>query len=1401
MMAFACGSTARPLLSEPSLDKGRVIAALRPLKAGSEAFREAACSDEIASWLARTEGGWRAHLYSDGGLDLQGEKLAAVFGGQLRIETIGTSGDSLGVTGLRLERDAAGGSVATFELWNGWPGEKTARIEISRGKQELASTLVAAAPGWSRASARLPGEIADGSYAIGLEPIAEGSTPASDIDAAPGSVYRLSVGAQRALSVLVVGTPDPFLKAALAFGGVSYTTAPEFPASLEGVNIVVSEPGSATRPPSSLNCNLLAFGDPPPDAPLAKRGLVSGRIVSTEPGHPLSRFVSWEGARADSARSYSTRPGAVVLADVGGSPALVAWERNGYRSLAFGIDLSRSDLGLKSAFPVLAQNFFQWCVPRVDDQSAFTLVVGEASRRALPRTFAVRSDRVDLLRTGPTAILTPREEGFFKWEAAGTKWSRSASGYLAANVPAEELDVAPRELRAGQAAGQSGNAAATALASTDETRRMPLGAWAVVLLVACLAAEWLVWKGSSKTMGALRAASIAAAALALAGASLPYPTRARTIVVLVDASNSIGSSGIEASREAALSLVRALAPRDRVAAVSFAGRTRVLTPPTAPARAAAILESAELGAPQPEATDLSAAIDTASALAASGPGSKTLYLFSDGRANGGAPPSGPALASRRVAIDVVPAGSASASVIAQGLAAPEQSHPGERAALTWRLFSATARKIGYALRVDGALASRGAAALSAGLNEISLAVDAGSRGRRAVTVEAILADGSSPEEARSGAYLEVGAEPEVLVVTGDSAAPGVDGARGASPIAAALRAQGMKAESGGPSALPSDSAGYAGLSAVVLDDLPALAITESQQASLQDYVAGGGGLLVVGGESSLGRGEYYATPLEDMLPVETDSRQRLLFTREKLLFIIDHSGSMSEMIGSGSKEQAAMRGVAASIDRLKPIDEVGIIGFDTSPSWVLPFTPASDREKILASLSGLGEGGGTDLSTALEEAIRGFGEPGPTNRHAIILTDGLTPDADFRGLSARLADAGVTVSTIGIGDEVNDTLLRDIAEWCGGKYYRATADQIPTVIGKETLRMTRDLIQEGAIRTRISAPSTIVEGLGATLPTVRGYLVTKAKTLATLELEAEGKAGRDSGGKPISAWDPLLASWRYGNGKVAVFTSDSGRHWLSAWSGESAYNRLWSQTIRAIERASPDSSLRASAIVEGGNAHLIVEAQGPDRRSLASQHILGSSPVFGAGGKGVMIGLTETAPGRYEGYLPLGGTGLVGLEAIDPQSGARASTWVWSPPSPESTGLGPDLASLSLIASSTGGKVLSQKTLAPPPAALHWRSLALVLPLLVLSVLLLGTELYLRSTMTGQVARALAAFAAWWSTQKTAAEASRMRGQVANSRDSDANEDARQAELRRKIAENLARRYRREQEKVGGGDE
>jgi len=80
-------------------------------------------------------------------------------------------------------------------------------------------------------------------------------------------------------------------------------------------------------------------------------------------------------------------------------------------------------------------------------------------------------------------------------------------------------------------------------------------------------------------MAALRAAAVLAALLALAGSALPFPTRSRTAIALIDVSDSIGAKGIEASRRAALSLLRGLGPGDRAGLVVFAGKSLVLSPP------------------------------------------------------------------------------------------------------------------------------------------------------------------------------------------------------------------------------------------------------------------------------------------------------------------------------------------------------------------------------------------------------------------------------------------------------------------------------------------------------------------------------------------------------------------------------------------------------------------------------------------------------------------------------------------------------------------------------------------------------------------------------------------------------------------------------------------------------
>ncbi len=840
----------------------------------------------------------------------------------------------------------------------------------------------------------------------------------------------------------------------------------------------------------------------------------------------------------------------------------------------------------------------------------------------------------------------------------------------------------------------------------------------------------------TRAAASLRAAAIAAALAALVFPRLPLPSRARRLVVLIDVSASIGPASAEASRRTALRAISALGRRDRAASLLFAGGLRVVGGLESPAAAARALENAELAAPEPLSTDLGAALAAGMGIAGDARGS-TLLLFSDGRANAGESSPAELLARSRVLLSAVPAGRAGRGATGLGLQLPASATVGERIAAAWTLGSEAAAEVEYEIRSDGKVAATGKASLVAGLNRISFSLDAGLEGTR--VIEARLLGGRGEIEPEASALLVVGGGSEVLVVSES----------GSSPIGPALRAQGIRAVERGVEGLPRLQAGYAGASCLVLDDVSALAMTEAQQTALVEYVAGGGGLLVVGGESSLGRGEYFATPLEDLLPVESDSRRRLFFTRAKILFVIDHSGSMEESVGSASKQLAAMRGVAAALDGLGPQDEVAILTFDSAPTWALRFTPAGAREEILGALGGLDEGGGTDLASALDEVVRGFGPIGPEKRHAILLTDGLAFDADYRELARRLSAGGVSLTTVAIGDKVNEPLLEDLARWTGGRYHRARLDQVPKIVEVEAALLTRELIQEGLVELRPRGISPMTEGLGGA-PPISGYLLTKAKSLARVLLEAPAGEGAD----------PILASWRYGAGRVAVFASDSGRRWLSSWSARPVFNRLWSQTVRAIERRVPDSGLRASATIKGGSARIVVEARDEQGRSesglrLAGRRLSGGGEEAGrppGEEGGFSFALAETAPGRYEALVPLAGRGLAGFELFEPGLGRRASAWAWAPPGAELAATGPDYGALALLAASAGGKVLREGESSMPEPAWSWKRADLRGPLVILALSLFLAELVLRSLSFGQAGAAREAFARWSGRQRGAAE-------------------------------------------------
>lgn len=149
------------------------------------------------------------------------------------------------------------------------------------------------------------------------------------------------------------------------------------------------------------------------------------------------------------------------------------------------------------------------------------------------------------------------------------------------------------------------------------------------------------------------------------------------------------------------------------------------------------------------------------------------------------------------------------------------------------------------------------------------------------------------------------------------------------------------------------------------------------------------------------------------------------------VFILDISGSMA----NGGKLRISRDSLAAFIAGLSPEDRFELIAFNVQPALLFKdLQPANDVNKGqgLRFLDDQRARGGTVLAPAMQAAYR-YGDPDrPLN--VVILSDGMTEQgerAELLGL-IRAKPANVRVFCVGVGNEVNRPLLRQLAEDAGG---------------------------------------------------------------------------------------------------------------------------------------------------------------------------------------------------------------------------------------------------------------------------------------------------------------------------------------------------------------------------------
>jgi len=159
------------------------------------------------------------------------------------------------------------------------------------------------------------------------------------------------------------------------------------------------------------------------------------------------------------------------------------------------------------------------------------------------------------------------------------------------------------------------------------------------------------------------------------------------------------------------------------------------------------------------------------------------------------------------------------------------------------------------------------------------------------------------------------------------------------------------------------------------------------------------------------------------------------------ILIIDSSGSMQTSDPLNLRLEAAKK----YVDNMSAPDRGAVVDFD----YTAELAPrgsgdhlSSDYVTIRQNIDTIDSNGGTNVGAGLKVANEELILNGYISHLwiEILLTDANEPDTYYPVTSQQIqnaTDAGIMIFTIGLGEEVNEPLLREIADRTGGEYYLA----------------------------------------------------------------------------------------------------------------------------------------------------------------------------------------------------------------------------------------------------------------------------------------------------------------------------------------------------------------------------
>lgn len=1167
----------------------------------------------IARALVGTDPRAEIHVFTDGAYSLAATPETT--DARLRWVGVGSGGKNVAVTNLAVRK----ASFGTFEyqafasLVNWTPDTQTFSFTLSIDDKPIAEKSVTLEP-QVRRSVVLPFTHNGGGTVKASIDVRD------DLDT--DNTAWAVLPPPRKIAVLLVSPGNLFLEKVLRTDpqvSVEVRTPDQYQGGMEGADVVVLD---SVSPPRVGAGRFVFVNGVPADVPIEVLGRSTERptVMDWDRAHPIMRHVEFSKVTIE--ESLRIRPLAAgrPLVEAVGGPLIYALEETDRKAIFIGFDLFRTDFPLRVAFPLILSNGLRWLHPAGLDQSSLQLAAGQPI--LLPVEHGVTS--VTVATPSGRSVkgqVTRGVASFTETDEVGVYTLTTARGEMRVAVnltDAEESNLVTRPLPA------SAPRPPEAAAPTPIQRELwPM--FVAIALALLLLEALLYWRRQSagrmrlpSSPGdqwalAVRGVLLVLLCLTFARPTLPRWVDRLNVVFLLDQSDSVSLAARERAVRFVADATKHMKGGDRQGVIVFG--EQALVDQSLSNRKDVARPTAEVGG---RATDLFQAIQLA--LASLPPGhANRIVMLTDGRQTAGNARSG-AQAAKDSGADLYYVAAPltfTQEVVAESMVLPQEVKHGEpfqAKVVAWSFKEAQGR---LSLFRNGEFLGSQVVRFQPGKNVFSYRQALDNSGIH-VYQAALEIDGDTIEDNnRAVGTVVVRGKPQVLLAEKDRAQ--------AQSLAAALRSQNMDVTVVEASQVPKDMAGLQKYDGIVLSNVSSLKLTKPQMALIRDYVRDqGGGLMMIGGEESFGLGGYYRTPIEEALPVTMEVKQKVEIPSLAVVLSIDRSGSMAMATGDEkiTKLDLAKEAAHLVVDLLDERNEVGVQSWDTEFIWDVPIRAARDKGAIHHAIATVKAGGGTDGYPALKETYSQLFERPALLKHVIFLSDGQMTRGDFTGLLRRMVKDKITVSSVAIGKDADVQLMVDIAKWGKGRFYYTEYSQtIPRIFTLETQLASKASLVEQPFKPQLTAPGheAMQDIDWKNVPPLGGYVATTVKSTAELVLMSHKE-------------DPVLATWRYGVGRAAAFTSDAKAKWSVLWLRWRDFNKFWAQLTRWTLRSGTRSDTVASVERRDGVGEVLVDAV--DSKGEFINFLDSQVGVVAPNKERTVIDLEQVAPGRYRGRFP-----------------------------------------------------------------------------------------------------------------------------------------------------------------------